>query len=394
MFYSQFKKKPTKVYVALLDIGAGSIGTAIAGLNSRFDKGEIVYIKRYPIPHAAAEAGQTTALRAVSEVLLKAGRDLAKDGVKTLKQTNRRAKITDFQVNVSAPLSQVVVKNFRYQTKKPFWLNKKLFKAISDNIARQVWRDLKASDPADYSDLVMIDSSIISAWVDGYDVDMETLNRKATNVELVHLSSLIRHDLMTMIEAIKERTFPIANLSIHSAMFIYYNLMNLNVPGATNACIFDVADEVTDIGVIEKGVLRYVGRVPTGVHTIARTLQKDTNIPFAEALTLIRHGSNLGLSHGLAGDLIKTKYRAALELELKSASNAVNIPPVLFVRTRLSEPSLLDEVALAALKEVCVQPGRCYAVTDKVMISNWSDDISQTDTILQATVDFFHKTRQ
>ena len=383
-----------KIYVALLDIGAGSIGSAIASLDGRSDGCEIIYSQRYPTPHAAAEAGQATALRAVNEALSKVARDLAKDGVRALKQADKRAKIADFQVTVSAPLSQVVVKNVRYQTKKSFRLNKRLLKTVSDSIARQVWRELKEADPINHSDLVVIDSSVISAQADGCEVDMEMTNLRSTNLELVHLSSLIRHDLMTMIEAIKERTFPIAKLSIHSAMFIYYNLMNLNVSGAANACILDVADEVTDIGITEKGLLRYVGRVPCGVHTVARTLQEEAGTPFAEALTLIRHGSNLGLNHGRVGDLIKTRYRTALESELKSAGSVVNIPPILFVRTRLPEPSLLDEVALTALSSVCSQPGRCYAVTDKVMLGNWSDGISQTDAVLQATANFFHKTRQ
>ena len=56
MFNSQ-SNQSAKVYVALLDVGVGSIGTAIASLDFRTGRPLIIYSKRYPVPHAAAEAG-------------------------------------------------------------------------------------------------------------------------------------------------------------------------------------------------------------------------------------------------------------------------------------------------------------------------------------------------
>ena len=380
--------------MALLDIESGSVATAIAKVNHCGDDCEIIYAKRYPINHAAAAVGQASALRAVGETLLRAGRDLADGGVRTLNQIGQPAMVADFQVSVSAPLSQVVVKNVRYQTKKPFRLNNNLLHSLRDSIADRVWRELKTDGLAGNPDLVMLDSSVISVSADGYTIDSQAPDQEVVAMELVHLSSLIGNDLMTLIEEVKERVFPASRLSVHSFMFMYYNLMSLNIPSATNACLLDVTAEATEIGVIESGVLRYVGRVPYGVHTASRSLQRQAGMPFAESLTLVRHGDDGRLNPSGAEILVREEYRAALERELKYAGDTVTIPPVLFMHTTWPERSLLDKSALSALKSAGSRPGQGYVVTEDILGDSLKIGGAKVDTALQTAVGFFHKTRQ
>ncbi len=389
--------KSNVIYAALLDVGSGSIGSAIIKVDRRAAKCEIIYARRDAVPRPSAEAGSEDCLLAVKEALLRVGRKLGKEGVITLTKHNRHARLNLLQVSIASPFSKTVAKNIQHRTKGKFNLDKSLLKNLSDNIAQRVWRGLMVVEGLSrHPDWVLVDSSIIAVSAGGYAVNLDELNPIKTNtIELTHLSSLIQSDLMNTIKTVRAEAFPASRLSCHSFMFIYYNIMNLNVPGSQNACICDITDEATEIGVIERGVLRHVSFVPYGIHTAGRSLQRLIKTPFAEALTCLKDNGagRLGIDHNLI--TVTREYQALLEHELKSIRGITVVPRVLFTHTAWRAGSLPDQAAGSAFSGVILGDSVTRTVTERIIAGDATAITGKSaDTALSLAAGFFHKTEQ
>lgn len=266
----------------MVDVGSGSVVIAIVKSDSNHLHPEIVWSKSEYIP-----LKQITALNESRKRLISAFMDaflfLDSEGRKALLGQNKKAKLEEIQITISAPWSYTLTKTISYKNdKKSFILSDDFVEELLDIARQKVKEDVKESEIT--NDLGL---NIVSRVVSGIlanDYPIKYINKQRVNViKLVELNSVFDEKINEKLSEVSEQVFKEIEIKRFSFMTaFYYTVLDL-YPKIEDFCLIDVTDEATEIGVVRNNILSYCTHMPYGLISLAREVSEILGITIGEA---------------------------------------------------------------------------------------------------------------
>ena len=131
--------RSSKKYGVLIDIGSGSVLTAIAESDSSSEHPSIIWSHREPAPLKNIDSLEQSINSAIT-ALVNASMQLDSAGRKILRQHNPNAKLTEIQCGISAPWAYTVTKSVNYNQDEELVCTGETVQVFVDNIGEgELW---------------------------------------------------------------------------------------------------------------------------------------------------------------------------------------------------------------------------------------------------------------
>lgn len=311
----------------ILDIDSSSLGTCLV---QHGERPMLSKVKRVPIGSGAVrDAAALNPL--IKEVLTTALAEYAKDAVSEVK------------VVLASPWFAANLRTLTSNSERPASVSKSTVKRVVDEYKSKE-RDLEAH----------LESVPISVVVNGY---RTRLSKKlsGTSVSIVLYESTADSEGMRTITDAIHTSKPNAKIAWHTTPLVYAESI-IRLTGDEHGIILDVGGEVSDVIILSKRTIGYVGSVPQGTRTIVRGVAGDK------------------------GSLADAESRLALLAKHELApGEAEKITPLLQKASEEWQKSL-QELVLDAAKQLPV-PHHIFLVGERDELS-WLELILESGTLL------------
>lgn len=274
---SVFLHKEQKLSV-VLDIGSASIGGSLV----LFDKKQIpqiLYTTRVPLP-ITEDLGESELTRLMAKTLRKVFGDISKIGLKRLNFLKMKGKRVDsIHCVFASPWFMAETKTERVNksiTLTPDYIN---------NLVKKEKKSFEGRLAID-GEVSLIEQKIIHTKLNGYTTS-SPYNKMANNAEITFFLSIVPKNILDIIEKISDLHFNIDEVTYHSFTLVSYKTLMDIFPEDSNAVIFDITGEVTDISVIEDDSLVKILSMPIGRNTVARDIAKRKKVSHNVALSYL-----------------------------------------------------------------------------------------------------------
>jgi hypothetical protein len=149
-----------------------------------------------------------------------------------------------------------------------------------DQREREIWKP------------IVIEGRLLSAALNGYQT-ANPLGKKAQKVDFSLYTSFISNTLSdTLRQAIGE-VFSDASLSFHSHALAMYTAVRDNCAVKGDFLLLDIGGEISDVTLVLDDILQESASFPIGVRTLVRDLREARDGTIADALSLLRMGSEV-----------------------------------------------------------------------------------------------------
>lgn len=232
----------------IIDIGSASIGACLASVGEK-GKPVVSHVTRMPIKGS----GEGTRV------------DLSRAVLETLKQM-----LAGFQKSGSPSSVRLVLASPWYQTVLKTIVSKTdTFVPISKTTVSSAVRSYhqkKEKDSALPSGFVSVESVVTQAYVNGYQSLIErTLHGNALKLELYE--SAAPEDFVRGVSDIIHETFHNAKISFHSFPLVAFVVLR-SLRSEEGFTFVDIGGEVTDVHIVHKDGLRFLGSFPRGTNAL------------------------------------------------------------------------------------------------------------------------------
>lgn len=274
LFSSSKKEK----LVAVFDIGSGSVGGAIVKM-SKNNNGLPVIIK---------SVRTETPYRADIDINI-----FLKDIVSTLEVTanslyNKKAGAPlDIFAIISSPLYLSETRIIKMSRDKPFVFTSRL----ANELIQKEILNLNESYKNKYGDFKsapkMIEQYTMAVSLNGYAVS-DPIGKKCTSLEMHMLVSLAPQICLEKIQETISKTFHHKNVIFSSFMLSSYLAIRDKYIDLDTYLLLDIRGEITDVGIITKGVLKAVLSFPFGKRTFFKYMCTKLDIELRDAKELFK----------------------------------------------------------------------------------------------------------
>ncbi|HWH07050.1 MAG TPA: hypothetical protein VNU47_00800 [Candidatus Paceibacterota bacterium] len=239
-------EKTKRQSVALIDIGAASVGGAYAHY-APLAQPVILYTARVPIEYKEGESPEDSMVRAL-EVL---GNIMVNHGAPELHAATGSARLASVVVSVGAPWQETKIRNEVKEEKKPFLFTKQLLEEI-------LARDLK-----DHPERVASGEQVIATVLNGYDIP-NPVGKKTLKAELIILSSTLERAVAEKIQKTLRRSFHSHDITLTSFMPLAFTVLRDLFPHEKDFLILDVKATSSELGYVRRKLLVNMASIPFG----------------------------------------------------------------------------------------------------------------------------------
>ncbi len=387
-------------YGVLIDIGSGSVLTAIVSSESGKTHPEIIWSKREYTPLRKTSALGDSA-KSVMTSLMSALMALDSEGRKALYEKTKRHDIDEIQVTVAAPWSYTVTKTISYQTEEPFEITEELISELLRTAEQKVLEEMQEQEKVNELGLAIVAKTTMQVLANGYATNV-TAKQMAESVRVIQANAVVQKYLINAVNDAKEKMYPTVNISEYSFMLPYYFVLSDLMDGVNEYCIIDITYEATEFGIVRDGVLTYCSHTPHGAYTIARELAEILSIPLEEAYGYLSC-ENLDCFVTMTPDTKKSEIDAALLnyrnklVELFSETgDSLAIPKKIYLHANFSTEDFFANQILTAASQATKMHHVTYRVSEELLTKHYSQEdktafLSQkSDTALLLSAQFFH----
>lgn len=400
MSFSFLRKNPVR-YVALLDIGSGSVLSSIIASDSQKAYPEIIWSHR---EHTILKQSHTAtdSAKSILTSLVNALITLESEGKATLRNKYPHTHLTELMVTIAAPWSYTAVKTISYNQEEPFVVTETLINDLIETAHRKVEEELLEHERVSSLGLSVISRSLLQVIANGY-VIVRNNNQSASTLKLIEASAVAQDNLVTAVIENKEKTLPNAELSITSFMIpFFYSTQSLAAAkNLRDYLLVDITYEATEIGVVRDGALLYCTHAIRGSFSIARDIAEALGIPTEEAYGYLRSQQ---LEHymetyseakqGAVKDLL-TAYEDTLCGLFKETGDNLAIPRTIFIHGDLATEEFFNTHVKAAAKLATNSDHAVHNVSADMLSEHYTEAEQKNITIhddsaLLIAAHFFH----
>ncbi len=283
-------------YGVLIDVGSGSVMTAIVHSNKNNKNPEIIWHNRIMTTVKNIDSLQES-LRPISVALFTSLLNLDSQGRKTLIQINKKAKITDLYCTISAPWSKIVIKDIRYEREKPFLITETLLENLEHKAEMKIKDSLQNDKNWKVTNLDLVDQNIIKLTANGYNVK-NPFGQRAKHLNLSQANIVVHKKISNKVRELQEKMFPGANLKMTSFTFAFLNSLKTEplLKNKDSYWLLDITREATEVGLIKQGVLMCDDFISFGQLSLAREVSFVTKRPIHEILSFLNSNNPYGFT--------------------------------------------------------------------------------------------------
>jgi len=331
-----FSNKNKARYGVVLDIGSGSVLVSIVESNPTLPYPEIIWSKYEYAPLRQITNLDESRKRLIN-ALVNAFLALDSEGRKVLLDKNKKAKIAEIQVTISAPWSFTLTKTISYKNdKNSFFLTNDLVEELLAIARQKVEEDLAESEGVDDLGLNIVSRVVSGTLANGYSV--KYINKQKIDiVKLIELNSVFDKKIDKKLEEVTDQIFQEIEIKKFSFMTaFYYTILDL-YPEIEDFCLVDVTDEATEIGVVRNSILSYSTHMPFGLVSLAREVSEILGITINEAREFFDSSNSKNYlekySEAKKKDVesVIIEYQKRLEKLFRRTGDELSVPKVFFL---------------------------------------------------------------
>ncbi len=197
--------------------------------------------------------------------------------------THSLSGIDNIYLNISAPWVTNQKRVLHFEKQKSFIYNNSIVEEVLEKQKEKTSHHTR--DYHAYNNLDFVDHHILSLSANGYPVK-NLSGKKIKDLDIHTLVSFISPESRDMFYDVIERHFH-RKPKIVSNIFMEYFALQKLFPKEKNILALDVSAEITEVFLIQKGILICLATIPVGSNTIKRSLAEGLNLSFEKASSLL-----------------------------------------------------------------------------------------------------------
>jgi len=270
-------KKNKEKTVAIFDIGSGSIGGAIVRIPIE-GEGIPSIIKSTRTEIAYSKDKLSSAI--FTKSMLKA----FSSTVSSLYHTKSGAPNKVICV-LASPWYSSETRIVKIKKESPFIFTKKLAEELLKKETDNIELDHKKENKTLYNELEIMDQHIMSVSLNGYKVE-EPLGMKTKSVEMNMIVSYSQKFFLDKIRKVISETFHHTPVSFSSFILASYFAVRDKYISPDSYLLVDVGGEMTEVGIVSKGILKASLSFPFGKKTFFKYMYTKLEIELRDAQEL------------------------------------------------------------------------------------------------------------
>ncbi|MCA9361885.1 hypothetical protein KC906_00780, partial [Candidatus Kaiserbacteria bacterium] len=204
---SLFKRiQITDRYGVVVDVGSGSVLTAIVHSDPDLEFPQIVWAHREHAPLRNIDSLEQSA-KAVMTALMNSSMLLDTEGRTALREYDKNAVLSVVQCGIAAPWSYTITKIIGYTQEDPFEITKELIAELTETIHQKIESDLKESEALKGLGLQVVARTTTDILSNGYHVT-EPIGNQSCEVTLSRVSVVTQQYLIDAIDDMSSKLFP------------------------------------------------------------------------------------------------------------------------------------------------------------------------------------------
>ncbi|HLP86626.1 MAG TPA: hypothetical protein VK153_01995 [Candidatus Paceibacterota bacterium] len=298
--FSSSKKEKT---IAIFDIGSGSVGGAIVDIPLKSNA--IPVIKK--IVRTDIKSSKTSDLKTFIKDMTSALNETANS-----LYNKKGGAPEEIMCVLSSPWYLSAVREIKINREKPFVFTARL----ADDLIQKELLGINKQYEDKYGEVdskpEMIEHYAMSVFLNGYFVD-DPIGKKCKNLEIDMIISLAPKICLDSIRETLSRTFHDTRINFSSFTLSTYLAVREKYISPLSYLLIDVGSEVTDVGVVSKGILKSTLSFPFGKKTFLNSISKKLKMDLRDVEEII----------GLHNDKnLETSRSDKFEPVLKSVENS------------------------------------------------------------------------
>lgn len=333
---SFFSSSHAPEYVALLDIGSGSV-TATISTTREGESPMIIWSTQERILIKETEGNQHTGKKLMT-TLMNVALALGNEGLQALRTYDARGHIHVTQVSVSAPWSYTITKRATYNKEKEFTITNELIQEILEASDEKIAAELHEHEVSESLDLDIVSRSVTGLYANDYLVT-NPHKQTAKSLRLTQSNTVIQKYLTDFITDVHNKVLPKTELRIFSfTLMLYYVLREVH-PEMREYCLINQTLESTELGVVRNGAIMYCTHDTYGIATLVREIASITETPMDATLAHLQDNSFtklydlLGAKKQAAVDEVITRYQNVVTRLLDETGDAFTIPKTIYLHS-------------------------------------------------------------
>lgn len=389
-----FQKSPERIG-AIIDIGSGSVLTAIVASNPNAESPTIIWSNREHAPLRNIDSLDQSA-KSIMTALVNGLLKFEVEGRRALCEYSRNGTVSEIQCCISAPWSYTVTKTIEYKEDEPFEVTKSLIEELVESALKKTQVELNENEAMNQLGLTVITRSTVDLLTNGYRVK-NPIGEKVSDIALSHVSVVTQKYLVDHINELRHKIF--ANTPIHklSYMLALYSVSQEIVPEQHEICLVDVTYEATEIGIVRDGSLKYSTHTPFGAFSLAREIADITSMPLYEAFQYLHGSDPLAFTQNLpAGQkddvaaVIEAYTERVAEL-FHETGDELSIPRRIYLHTDLHSEPFFAQIMVAAGTRALKTAPEVKLITPMILDRvNRVAGNQNSDTAMLVSAVFFH----
>jgi cell division ATPase FtsA len=388
-------KKGTERIGAIIDIGSGSVLTAVVSSKPGDSAPTIIWSNREHAPLRNIDSIEQSA-KSIMTALVNALLKFDVDGRRALYEYDKKASISEIQCCISAPWAYTVTKTIEYSEDDPFEVTKALLDELIETALKKTEHELNENEAVNQLGLTVITRSTVDILTNGYRIK-NPIGEKTSEMALSHVSVVTQKYLTDHIDELKRKLF--SNTVIHKLSYIlaFYSVTQELIPDQHEICLVDITYEATEIGIVRDGSLKYSTHTPFGTFSLAREISNITSVPLYEAFQYLHNSEPLAFLKTLPSSqqdeiaAVIEAYTEKVTALFHETGDELSIPRLIYLHTDLqSEPffaGIITAAGTRALKSAPDVKTITPLIIDKV---NRVAGNQNSDTAMLVSAMFFH----
>ncbi len=384
------KKKAGVVYGVLYDIGSESVGVAIVESKRDNEYSNIIFSHRVHMRITKKVLSDAERIRTMREALFSASLIISREGLQSLITHDKKARISDILVTVSAPWSYTISRNVRYEGEKDLKITRQLVDDLvsgaESEIATHI-EGLKADTQLTYE---IVERATVDVRINDYTV-AHPLGLHGKEISLVHVTGVIPTDILEAVREVEEKIFPDTSIRSHTFLLVLYCVLRELFPEHTALTLIHVTGESTEFGIVENDTLTESISIPQGLNTLVRSLmsgtEQDAKEIYSELTLYHEHGLSPSREKEIETGL--KQYTEALTEKLKEHTFARRFPKEAFVLAPLTFTELFKDVLTPFVKTELNIQSEIISFKEETLNMTTLSDIEDVNISIASR--FFHK---
>lgn len=329
----------------IFDIRSGSVGVCLVSAGK--DTPQIHWSKRFSVDFLS-EHDTDRLLHMTKEALTKAVTAANKEGLQALKNETEVSDLGDIYCYFAAPWQIGSPQEITIQNESPFVVNEDRLQLAKEKAEDMFLEDALDRFSTDKENLIPLTTALLGCWCNGYRLEnphgVSTTKLRAST----YISMLPQRVRETVENTISDEFHP-DQISYHSFTAAIQRAFTKRFSHPKTFLVVNVDEEMTQLLIINSGVLMGSVSYPVGSHFLIRQLAKSLDVPAADARTRLRQYQEDEAEdkrHEEVEKVLKKtrdKWQELLSDSLGEFSANVSIPEYAFVLTNHDVSSSFSE---------------------------------------------------